>query len=120
VRARGARSQAHLRSDVTVDADFAPYREIAASVPFRAVLSCPLITTRAGSSASCPRTRLTGSCRRRWSSLGATYCTRLADAIVQRVRANDLPAVAEALALDLRQTTRDGHAASSRRRDGLD
>ena len=33
--------------DVSVDADFAPYREFAATVPFRSVLSCPLISADA-------------------------------------------------------------------------
>jgi len=94
-------------ADVTVDADFAPYREVAASVPFRAVLSCPLITTPGrfiGIVSAHSAHRFVPTPLELGSA--ATYCTRLADAIVQRVRASDLASVAEALALDLRQATR--------------
>jgi GAF domain-containing protein len=85
--------------DVNEDADFLEYREFAASVPFRSVLSCPLLTrsgelvgvVSAQSGHDFTPTAL------ELSSLAA-YATQLADTIATRLPAAQRARAAEQLA----------------------
>jgi len=89
--------------DVALDADFAPYSAFAASVPFRSVLSCPLVR-RGGELIgviSAHSANLFAPSRLELST-AETYAGHLADAIARRVPSpRERAAVAERLSRGL-------------------
>lgn len=94
----------HFIPDVSRDPDYAPYHALAAAMPFRAVLSCPLLTSGRAvvgmvSALSAQHFRPTPL----EFQTAAAYGTHLADAIVRHLPCHDLPAWAEARAERVRE-----------------
>lgn len=89
-------------ADVRLDPDFAPYRQLAASVPFRAVLCCPLIASD-GCFVGAMSAHSTNSFRPTTLEMQTveTYGRHLADAIAAALPHALRPAVAEKLCRQL-------------------
>lgn len=88
--------------DVACDADFAPYAKFAASVPFKAVLSCPLVTTGGEPIGMISVLSANAFQPTALEMLSATrYAQQLADAITARVP--DRAAFAHRRSLELRR-----------------
>lgn len=104
VCARAFRSrEALFIPDVSTDAEFAPYAKFAATVPFTAVLSCPLVTT-GGEPIGMVSVLSANSFRPTALEMRSAmdYARKLADAIAARVP--DRAAFAQRRSLELRRT----------------